>query len=148
MPEELEKAIRNVTTKSVAVTQEVSGGQGRVYDMHIQPYLIVEKKVDGGVLSLVDITDRKKLENEQKRHSESLELKVIDQSKKLIDAERLSAIGATAGMVGHDIRNPLQAITSDVYLAKTELASTSESEEKKNIQESLTEIPTRLCKTA
>ena len=43
-------------------------------------------------------------------------------------------------MVGHDIRNPLQAITSDVYLAKTELASTPESEEKKNAIESLEQI--------
>jgi signal transduction histidine kinase len=43
-------------------------------------------------------------------------------------------------MVGHDIRNPLQAITSDVYLAKTELDSTVDSEEKKNALESLQEI--------
>ena len=43
-------------------------------------------------------------------------------------------------MVGHDIRNPLQAITGDVYLAKTELSSIPESAEKKNIEESLTEI--------
>ena len=34
--------------------------------------------------------------------------------EQLKNAERLAAIGATAGMVGHDIRNPLQAITSDV----------------------------------
>ena len=40
-------------------------------------------------------------------------------------------------MVGHDIRNPLQAIVSDIYLAKTELASTPESDEKKNLLESL-----------
>jgi phosphoglycerate-specific signal transduction histidine kinase len=59
---------------------------------------------------------------------------------KLKDSERLAAIGATAGMVGHDIRNPLQAITSDVYLAKTELAGLPESEEKKNSVESLEEI--------
>jgi len=39
---------------------------------------------------------------------------------------------ATAGMVGHDIRNPLQDITSDVFLAKSELASTPDSEEKNN----------------
>jgi signal transduction histidine kinase len=58
----------------------------------------------------------------------------------LKDAERMVAIGQTAGMVGHDIRNPLQAITSDVYLAKTELASTPDSEEKKNAIESLEEI--------
>ena len=69
-----------------------------------------------------DITERKNLETQLK------------------DAERLSTIGATAGMVGHDIRNPLQAITSDVYLVKTDLASISESEEKKNALESLDEI--------
>jgi signal transduction histidine kinase len=136
----LEKAVRNVTTKLVAATLEVSGGHGRFYEMRIQPYLTVDKKVDGAVLSLVDITDRKKLENEQKLRAESLEQKVSEQAKKLVDAERLSAIGATAGMVGHDIRNPLQAITGDLYLAKTDLASIPESEEKQAIQESLTAI--------
>jgi nitrogen fixation/metabolism regulation signal transduction histidine kinase len=138
--EELEKAIRNVTTKLVPITQEVSGGQGRSYEMHIQPYLTEDKRVDGAVLSLVDITDRKKWENEQKQHAEILEETVSEQSKKLVDAERLAAIGATAGMVGHDIRNPLQAMLSDVYLIKTELASTADTEEKKNISESLIEI--------
>jgi PAS domain S-box-containing protein len=60
--------------------------------------------------------------------------------KKLKDSERLAAIGATAGMVGHDIRNPLQAITGDLYLAKTELAEIPESQEKNNALESLQEI--------
>ncbi len=59
---------------------------------------------------------------------------------KLKDSERLAAIGATAGMVGHDIRNPLQAITSDAYLAKTELSAIPDSEEKKNAIESIEEI--------
>ncbi|HTY75745.1 MAG TPA: CheR family methyltransferase, partial [Candidatus Nanoarchaeia archaeon] len=138
--EDLEKLIRTVTTKFVGVSQEVSGGQGRVYELHIQPYLTGDKKVDGAVLSLLDITDRKKLEAEQKRHVEVLEETVSEQAKKLVAAERLSTIGATAGMVGHDIRNPLQAITSDVYLTKTELASTADTEEKKNALECLTEI--------
>ena len=69
-----------------------------------------------------------------------MEKLVEERTKQLKDSERLAAIGATAGMVGHDIRNPLQAITSDVYLAKTELAYIPESEEKKNALESLTEI--------
>ena len=56
------------------------------------------------------------------------------------DSERLASIGATAGMVGHDIRNPLQAIVSDLFLAKSELASVPDSEGKKNALESLTEI--------
>jgi signal transduction histidine kinase len=60
--------------------------------------------------------------------------------EQLRNAERLAAIGATAGMVGHDIRNPLQAITSDVFLAKSELASIPDSEEKNNALESMDEI--------
>ena len=43
-------------------------------------------------------------------------------AEQLKDAERLAAIGATAGMVGHDIRNPLQAIIGDLYLPKIEVA--------------------------
>ncbi|HKM60394.1 MAG TPA: PAS domain S-box protein [Candidatus Bathyarchaeia archaeon] len=79
-------------------------------------------EVQGVFAAARDITDRKQAE------------------QKLKDAERLANIGATAGMVGHDIRNPLQAITGDLYLAKTELTSTPESEEKNKIEESLTEI--------
>ena len=77
----------------------------------------------------LDVTERKKAEKEAQ-----------EAAKKLKDSERLAAIGATAGMVGHDIRNPLQAITGDLYLAKTDLASIPESEEKQTIQESLSEI--------
>ena len=59
---------------------------------------------------------------------------------KLKDAERLAAIGATAGMVGHDIRNPLQSISGDTYLALKELIDLPPSEQKQNIKESLENI--------
>ena len=45
--------------------------------------------------------------------SEHLEAMIEDRTKDLNNSGRLAAIGATAGMVGHDIRNPLQAIVSD-----------------------------------
>jgi PAS domain S-box-containing protein len=57
--------------------------------------------------------------------------------KQLQEKERLAAIGATAGMVGHDIRNPLQAITSDVYLLRSDLSSLPESKGKESMKESL-----------
>lgn len=38
------------------------------------------------------------------------------------DVDRLAAIGQTAGMIGHDIRNPLQAITSEIYLARENIS--------------------------
>ena len=66
-----------------------------------------------------DITERKKLE------------------KQLHEKDRLAAIGATAGMVGHDIRNPLQSIIGEVFLAKAELEDLPDSRAKKEILESL-----------
>ncbi len=38
------------------------------------------------------------------------------------ETDRLVAIGQTAGMIGHDIRNPLQAIVSELYIAKESLS--------------------------
>ncbi len=98
----------------------------------------------GSVSVVRDITEIKKTEEalwqareELQRHARDLEQLVEERTKQLKDAERLAAIGATAGMVGHDIRNPLQAITSDLYLAKTELSDLPDNESKANAIESL-----------
>ncbi len=66
-----------------------------------------------------------------------LEKLVEKRSKQLKDAERLAAIGATAGMVGHDIRNPLQAIVSDLFLARQEADDMPQGESKEGLIESL-----------
>ena len=97
-------------------------------------------KPDGALVVAHDVTERRKAEKELEKRAENLENLVEKRTKALRDSERLAAIGATAGMVGHDIRNPLQAITSDVFLTKSELASTPDSDEKKNALESLNEI--------
>ena len=73
-------------------------------------------------------------------YSQNLESLVEEKTKQLKDAERLAAIGATAGMVGHDIRNPLQAMISDVYLLESELATMPDSQKKEGITESLGSI--------
>jgi signal transduction histidine kinase len=80
-----------------------------------------------------NITESKQLEEKQDLHR-------IDLEKKLESAENLAVIGQTAGMVGHDIRNPLQAIVSATYLAKEDLASLPQSEIKKSLIESMKEI--------
>jgi PAS domain S-box-containing protein len=110
----------------------------------VQSYWLAKLDDKGEVAELlesnVDITERKQMIAKLEEYAQNLEKLVEERTKQLRDSERLAAIGATAGMVGHDIRNPLQAITSDVYLAKNELASLPENEEKKNALESLEEI--------
>jgi two-component system CheB/CheR fusion protein len=80
-----------------------------------------------------DITESKQLEEKHELHR-------IDLEKKLESAENLAVIGQTAGMVGHDIRNPLQAIVSATYLAKDDLASLPQNEIKESLIESMKEI--------
>ena len=71
------------------------------------------------ISTVLDVTERRKLEMELEKYTKNLENVVKERTEKLKDAERLAAIGATAGMVGHDIRNPLQAILGDLYLQST-----------------------------
>ncbi len=87
-----------------------------------------------------DITQRKRNREMLKQYSKHLEELVADRTKQLIDYERLAAIGQVAGMVGHDIRNPLQALISEVYLIKSDLEGMPENQEKTDIQESLCSI--------
>lgn len=71
----------------------------------------------------IDITERKKLE------------------EKLKKAERMAAIGETAAMVGHDLRNPLQATVGFIGLAEEQLQNIGRSsEEKQKIEEPLKAI--------
>ena len=91
----------------------------------------------------IDVTEKIRLQDELEKYSRSLEELVKQKTEQLRDKERLAAIGTTAGMVGHDIRNPLQAIVGDLYLAKSDLAAMAESEERGGLQESLAETPLR-----
>jgi PAS domain S-box-containing protein len=67
-------------------------------------------------------TEQKQNEKKNQEYSEGLEFTVnartkelIETSQRLAKAERFAAIGELAGMVGHDLRNPLTAIKNAVY---------------------------------
>jgi signal transduction histidine kinase len=90
----------------------------------------------GSVHVARNITDRKKMEAKLEEYARHLEDLVEEKTRQLKDAERLAAIGQTAGMVGHDIRNPLQSIEGAAYLAKEELKSLpTDSNERKELEE-------------
>ena len=86
-------------------------------------------EIQGVFAAARDITEQKKAEAE-----------AHEAAKKLKDSERLAAIGATAGMVGHDIRNPLQAITGDLYLLKDEVKNIPDGDSKQSALETIDAI--------
>jgi signal transduction histidine kinase len=140
----LDKTVTDVIDKLTPVSQEVEGLEGSCYEMRVRPYLTENKRIDGAFLSFTDITKRKKAEEALDKYTKNLEKLVEDRTKQLKDSERMAAIGQTAGMVGHDIRNPLQAILSDLYLAKSELTSLTQSEAKESLGENLASIETEV----
>jgi PAS domain S-box-containing protein len=73
----------------------------------------------------IDITERKRLQNKLAEYSQRLEeivQKRTDELRRtqaeLVKSERLAAIGELAGMIGHDLRNPLTGIKNSAYYLK------------------------------
>ena len=108
-----------ITGEPVRFTNEAKA-LNRWYDVFAFP--VGKGKIRKVGILFNDITQRKNLE------------------KQLQDSERLAAIGATAGMVGHDIRNPLQAIIGELFLSKNEVDALPESAAKKYLIDSIQNI--------
>ena len=108
-----------VTGRSIRFTNEAKA-LNRWYDVFAFP--VGEGKIRSVAVLFNDITQRRNLE------------------KQLQDSERLAAIGATAGMVGHDIRNPLQSIIGEIFLSKKEIDDLPESDAKKYLKDSIQSI--------
>jgi len=83
--------------------------------------------------------------SEVEEYASRMEDLAEERAQKLKDSERLAAIGQTAGMVGHDIRNPLQAMISELYLERSDIESLPNGEAKQNLQESISSIEENVC---
>ncbi len=134
--DDLEEQIQTAITNIDTVRKEIEN-KNSWYQMRIRPYVTGDKKIFGAVLSFSNITEMKKWEFDRRLHTEDLETIVKEQAQKIVQSERLVMIGKTAGMVGHDIRNPLQSIVGELYLAKSEVDELSDDSAKKSLQESI-----------
>ena len=79
--------------------------------------IIFETKVKGIRGIVMDITNRKQMENKLEQYSKHLEelietrtIELRKTQQQLVTSERFAAIGELAGMIGHDLRNPLTDI--------------------------------------
>lgn len=96
------------------------------------------------LITIDDITEITRLYNELKLHNQNLEELVEKKTEELRKKSRLAAIGQTASMVGHDIRNPLQSIEGELYIAKQELEEMPLTPKKRLMLESLSLIQDRI----
>ncbi|MGD0643911.1 MAG: PAS domain S-box protein [Candidatus Bathyarchaeia archaeon] len=94
-------------------------------ELIVSPVKDKDGKVVAALELAVNINERKRLQNKLSEYSQRLEeivQKRTDQLKKtqaeLVKSERLAAIGELAGMIGHDLRNPLTGIKNSAYFLK------------------------------
>ena len=113
----------------------------------MQPVKNSDGQIEGFILTLIETTERKRIQNKLQvnayilqQYAHNMEALAKARAKQLSQVERLVAIGQTAGMVGHDIRNPLQALTGEIYLIRSELDNIADPETKANILKSLDNV--------
>jgi len=124
--EDLEKALFQHSLRRINPEQALRSYEVRARDKknsikEILLHVDIIKGTKRSVASFTDITERKMAEQKIRRYSAQLEELVQDRTRQLGDKERLAAVGETAVMIGHDLRNPLQAIVTTIYLAKAKL---------------------------
>ena len=139
--EQREKIVKQVLTTghSIVFEREYRRRDGSIFPASVRTWRLTDGKGKViGIWSIVrDITEQKELQKNLLAQAGVLEKIIEERTKQLKDSERLAAIGQTAGMVGHDLRNPLQSITGELYLAKGEVESLPQSELKSNLQENI-----------
>lgn len=88
-----------------------------------------------------DITEIRRVQGELSKYSQKLEDVVRQRTEqlkatqeKLVKAERLAAIGELAGMIGHDLRNPLTGIKNAAYFLRKKGNAISESQAKEMLE--------------
>jgi PAS domain S-box-containing protein len=114
-------------------------GKESFYEVTVEPLRDASGDTVGIIGVSRDITERKQAEKQLQEYSDNLEELVEERTSQLRDAQRMAGIGETTTMVGHDLRNPLQAIVNNLYLAKRRLES-SEFDGKDDIAKKLETI--------
>jgi len=131
-------AKKPLSSKTLEITLQTNNGDKIPVMMSINQPELKSTSSNNTFLIIIDLRERMAAEVE--KYTRNLENMVEERTKRLRESERLAAIGQTAGMVGHDIRNPLQAIISELYLAKAELLEMPESDRKNSTLDSLKNI--------
>jgi PAS domain S-box-containing protein len=100
-------------------------GRDEWVELIVTPVRDKNGKVVAALELAVNITERKRLQTKLAEYSQRLEelvqhrtLQLRQTQAELVKSERLAAIGELAGMVGHDLRNPLTGIKNSAYFLK------------------------------
>jgi PAS domain S-box-containing protein len=135
--EEISKVVKTMPADQLQIFETTHRTKnGKIIPVEISSSLVVYQGKKA-VLSIArDITERKHMQSELAEYSMGLERLVEKRTEelkqahaKLLQSERMAAIGELAGMVGHDLRNPLTGIKNATYYLKKKCPLSTDSSE-------------------
>jgi two-component system CheB/CheR fusion protein len=128
--DELIQDTRKVLSDLVPIRREVHGRNNLWYDMRMRPYRTVDNKIDGVVITFVDITERRRVEDVLRRQAD-----LLDQSHDAIftwkigggitywsrGAERLYGYTAeeAIGRISHELLQTRSSVSDEEREAQT-----------------------------
>ncbi len=98
------------------------------WDWTLEPIKDSFGKVEGLLLCLVDVTERKKQQ-----------LELVEVQKKLADAQRLSSLGTLSASIAHQLRTPLAVMKMAVFNIKRKSKNPNLATHIKNIENKISE---------
>ncbi len=126
----------DVCTSSIHIN-----GETKILEITTTPMKDNEGNVIAALELAMDVTEVKKMQSQLSKYSQQLEEIVkkrtmqLEQAQvKLVKSERLAAIGELAGMIGHDLRNPLTGIKNSAYLLKKKGRMISEAQNQEMLE--------------
>ena len=109
--------IKKLFDQSLDVVKEFNENKMKLMYKHLEEEKQLTKHLNDTLqTNLLTIS---KLDNELEQRKNQLEIEVVEKTKKILDSEKLSAIGELSARLAHDIKNPLTTIKSTVKLLKT-----------------------------
>ena len=94
-----------------------------------------------------DVTEKKETEKKLIKLKEGLEIEVVKRTKdlvaaqeKILSSEKLSTIGKLAGVMAHEVRNPLGSISNSAYFLKVKLKDNPDKDITKHLNILQTEV--------
>ena len=126
----------DICTSSIDVN-----GEAKILEITTTPMKDSEGNIVAALELAMDVTEVRKMQSQLSKYSQQLEEIVkkrtvqLEQAQaKLVKSERLAAIGELAGMVGHDLRNPLTGIKNSAYFIKKKGKTISEAQNQEMLE--------------